>query len=192
MSFVLSRWLRTSLNERTNERTNTCCCVLSLFFILRHPRDFKPTKIPKGETLYFLLRGGTRPYCRTAWRRTQKLRVCFSTFSPPSRSTPEKKQKLDATTRTYSYRVREKMLDATTVLVRTRSCRVVYAYKKPKIQAPGTTFSNFSDEVRPDGRHGELSLWHTRTRECTTELISALPKFGSKETVGAITSDHSK
>ena len=59
-------------------------------------------------------------------------------------------------------------------------------YKKPNIQAPGTTFSKFSDEVRPEGEHEKCRRFGTLTeRECAKELISGLPNFGSMEVFGA-------
>ena len=36
-------------------------------------------------------------------------------------------------------------------------------YEKPKIQAPGTTFSNFSDEVGPEGGRGKCCRFGTLT-----------------------------
>ena len=58
-------------------------------------------------------------------------------------------------------------------------------YEKLKIQAPGTTFSNLSDEVRPEGGHGKCFRFG-HSRKCTMELTSALPKFGWMGTFGAI------
>ena len=58
-------------------------------------------------------------------------------------------------------------------------------YKIPQIQAPGTTFSIFGDEVGMEGDHGNCCRFATLTPECVEEHISALPKFGSKEKSGA-------
>ena len=51
-------------------------------------------------------------------------------------------------------------------------------YKKRRIQAPGTTFSTFSDEVRLEGGHGSFCQVPKKT-------ISALPNYGSKRKFGA-------
>ena len=59
-------------------------------------------------------------------------------------------------------------------------------HKIPKIQAPGDTFSTFSDKVRPEGEHEKCCRFLVHWRECTKELIlSGLPNLGSMETFGA-------
>ena len=72
-------------------------------------------------------------------------------------------------------------------------------YQKPKFQAPGTTFSNFSDEVRPAWNHifqvqrrgpprrrrKESAVALAHSPECTKDLMSALPNVGSFGTFGA-------
>ena len=56
-------------------------------------------------------------------------------------------------------------------------------YKKPQIQAPGTTFSNFSDEFGMEVTETAVALPYSR--ECTKEPISALPNYALKEKFGA-------
>ena len=52
------------------------------------------------------------------------------------------------------------------------------------IQAPGTTFLNFSYQVRPEeGHESDVALAHPLA--CTKELMSGLPFFGSMATFGA-------
>ena len=53
-------------------------------------------------------------------------------------------------------------------------------YKKRRIQATGTTFSNFGEEVGMKGGHGN-SVTSPRKQELTNEPIFTLPKYGLKE-----------
>ena len=57
-------------------------------------------------------------------------------------------------------------------------------YEKPKIQAPGTTFSNFSHEVRPEGGHGKCCRFVTLTG-VHQGAHTTLPKIGLMETFRA-------
>lgn len=60
--------------------------------------------------------------------------------------------------------------------------RRVYDYTKPQIQAPGTTFSIFSDEVRLEGGHGNCCSFGTLKGvhpKVFCQMFDKVGKFGA-------------
>ena len=103
----------------------------------------------------------------------KQRRVFYTTAAEPRATIPrkcffffhvyKKRRKPGIWYHTYEYQL--------LLFSRTAANKLIWLqHKKPQIQAPGTTFSVFGDEVRLEGGHGNWG--------CTKEPISVLPENG--------------